>query len=100
MFVCCIAFGPVTSSPGAMHVNSRSDRRPTEKGSSSLFSIEGIAKIDALVGDARFSDAVRVLYQRIRNAAPQRSIDYAASEPNYPFPPNDVVIRCMNGKSL
>ncbi|KAF6807482.1 fungal specific transcription factor [Colletotrichum sojae] len=65
-------------------------------GSSSLFSIEGIAKIDALVGDARFSDAVRVLYQRIGSAAPRRSIDYAASERNYPFPTNDVVIRCVN----
>ncbi|KAF6821762.1 fungal specific transcription factor [Colletotrichum plurivorum] len=90
---------PASSSPKAARLyysGAASEGTIGMAGSSSLFSIEGIAKIDALVGDARFSDAVQVLYRRIGSAAPRRSIDYAASERNYPFPTNDVVIRCVN----
>ncbi|KAL0942304.1 fungal specific transcription factor [Colletotrichum truncatum] len=65
-------------------------------GSCSLFSNEGIAKIDALVGDTRFSDAVRSLLQRVQAVAPQKSLDFASSIKDYPFPPNDVIISCMN----
>ncbi|KAF9882254.1 fungal specific transcription factor [Colletotrichum karsti] len=65
-------------------------------GQCSLFSIEGITKIDTLVGDKRFSEAVRALLRRIRSFAPQRSLNFASSPRDYPFPPNDVIIGCMN----
>ncbi|KAL3295699.1 fungal specific transcription factor [Colletotrichum asianum] len=65
-------------------------------GSCSLFSAEGIAKIDTLVGDTRYSDAVRNLLQQVRSFAPKRSLDFSSSPRDYPFPPNDIVIFCVN----
>ncbi|WQF88904.1 hypothetical protein CDEST_13918 [Colletotrichum destructivum] len=65
-------------------------------GSCSLFSAEGIAKIDALVGDNRFSVAVQGLLQRIRRIAPPPNPDPLASSVTYPFPPNNVIMECMN----
>ncbi|OBR07707.1 Fungal specific transcription factor [Colletotrichum higginsianum IMI 349063] len=68
---------------------------PRSKGSCSLFSAEGIAKIDALVGDNRFSVAVQGLLQRIRRIAPPPNPDPLASSVTYPFPPNNVIMECM-----
>ncbi|TEA18686.1 Fusaridione A cluster transcription factor fsdR [Colletotrichum sidae] len=90
---------PATSSPRASklyYTGAASEATIGTSGQCSLFSLEGIAKIDTLVGDRRFSDCVRNLLQNIRTLAPQRSIDFAASQRDYPFPSNDVIIFAMN----
>ncbi|KAL0934955.1 fungal specific transcription factor [Colletotrichum truncatum] len=64
-------------------------------GSSSLFSAEGIAKIDALIGDTRYSEAVRILLDQVASVAPTKSLGCTSAK-SYPFPPNDIIISCIN----
>ncbi|KAK6216594.1 fungal specific transcription factor [Colletotrichum tabaci] len=84
-------------SPGSKPYYSGAESEATvgTVGSCSLFSAEGITKIDALVGDNRFSVAVQGLLQRIRRIAPPPNPDPLASSVTYPFPPNNVIMECM-----
>ncbi|GJC98193.1 fungal specific transcription factor [Colletotrichum higginsianum] len=97
-----VADDPAKPSPGTKPYYSGAESEATvgTVGSCSLFSAEGIAKIDALVGDNRFSVAVQGLLQRIRRIAPPPNPDPLASSVTYPFPPNNVIMECMTGVHL
>ncbi|OHW91060.1 fungal specific transcription factor [Colletotrichum incanum] len=92
-----MADSPNKSSPSAKpyYFGAASEATVGTVGSCSLFSAEGIAKIDVLVGDKRFSTAVRGLLQRIRRIAPPRNLDFTSFSTIYPFPPNNVIMECM-----
>ncbi|WYZ41778.1 hypothetical protein EsH8_V_000673 [Colletotrichum jinshuiense] len=94
-----MSFSPSPSSPRKPYYSgAASEATIGTAGSCSLFSAEGIKKIDSLVGDRRFSSAVLGLLQKIRRIPSQRSLglDLESSFNNHPFPPNNVIMECMN----
>ncbi|KAL2284134.1 hypothetical protein FJTKL_09119 [Diaporthe vaccinii] len=84
-----------SSGPKLFHSDAIPEATICAGGSCSLFSSEGMEKIDSLVGDKRFSGVARRLLQQINNIPPQRTLNYI-STPADSFPSAFVIAEYMN----
>ncbi|GJC88305.1 fusaridione A cluster transcription factor fsdR [Colletotrichum liriopes] len=69
------------------------DTRPSP-GACSLLSPQGLAQIELLIGDSRFSNALHALRPNVKALHDQPYLNHA--DLNHPLPPNHVIMDCVN----
>lgn len=65
-------------------------------GACSLLSPQGLTQIELLIGDSRFSNALRSLQPKVPNLTSLPYLEHG--DTNHPLPPNHIIMECVNGK--
>ncbi|KAL0935185.1 fungal specific transcription factor [Colletotrichum truncatum] len=85
-----------TSSTGARpyYVGAPNEQVVAAAGACSLLSPQGLAQIELLIGDSRFTNALNTLQPKLETLSPQPYLE--PSDVNNPLPPNHVIMDCVN----
>ncbi|KAK1595903.1 fungal-specific transcription factor domain-containing protein [Colletotrichum navitas] len=76
------------------YIGGPDDSSVVAAGTSSLLSAQGVAQIELLIGDARFTNALYSLRTKVMDLHQQPFLSPA--DLNNPLPPNHVIIDCVN----
>ncbi|EXF78771.1 fungal specific transcription factor [Colletotrichum fioriniae PJ7] len=63
-------------------------------GACSLLSPQGLGQIELLIGDSRFSNALKAMQPKVVYGNVQPYLEHA--DTNHPLPPNHVIMECVN----
>ncbi|TDZ66105.1 Fusaridione A cluster transcription factor fsdR [Colletotrichum trifolii] len=85
-----------TSSTGARpyYVGAPNEQVVAAAGACSLLSPQGVAQIESLIGDSRFSSALNALQPKLLVTSPQPYLE--PQDMDHPLPPNHVIMDCVN----